>query len=124
MLRNKITSALVGLCSVFGVIAIAPSAHAVDRTCYDGYFCVYEDRDFSTDNSMYRTNYESGRWDIDMPAVYENDSSWRNRRAQASKTYSASYMVGLELCLVGGGQVNYYYWANDDGASHQLNESC
>jgi hypothetical protein len=126
MLSKKITAGLVGMSAVVGLVAMAPTAQAApDRSCYDGNFCIYKDRDFSTDNSMYRTKIESGRWDIDMPAVDENDSSWRNRRAKGSRTFGGRWMtLGTEICVIGGGQVNYYWDANDDGASHRLNQSC
>ncbi|WP_314247849.1 peptidase inhibitor family I36 protein [Streptomyces sp. DSM 40907] len=123
MLGKRISAGFIAMAAMAGVIAAAPSAAAVDRTCYDGNFCIYKDSNYSTNNSMYRTKYESARWDIDMPAVYEADSSWWNRRGQSSKTYGGRWMSwGVEICLVPGGSVNYYWDANDDGASNTLND--
>jgi hypothetical protein len=124
-MRSRLAAAVVAIAlGTVGSVVVSSPAQAVDRNCYSNEWCVYKDRDFSTANSMYRFTVSYLDWYYNACEIYEADSSWRNLRSSGAATYTSAGYWGEEICVNGGYQVAYYYWANDDGASHEVDVTC
>lgn len=102
-----------------GVPASAePIAAAVDRNCYSGYFCVYKDSNFSTNNSMYRFNYSNNDWYSFAREIHQADSSWRNLYTRDAYVCDAGWRTTNTIHLTPGDSINYSSAANDRGVMH------
>lgn len=102
-----------------GVPAAAnPGTTAPDRTCYDGYFCVYKDKDFSTNNSMYRFNLSNNNWNTYASEIYQADSSWNNRYSRDAYVCDGGWITTNTIHLTPGNSISYSSAANDRGVMH------
>lgn len=108
--------------AVASTIGLAVSAQAVDRNCYSGEFCVYRDRDFNTNNSMYRFTGADAFWFNHAPQIQNDDSSWRNYWSVTARVYDTqSYGGDVTVCIPSNYQLAYSAASNDRGSSHKYN---
>jgi len=112
---------LGALAAAFVTVGVASPAMAVDRTCYDGYFCVYKDLNFSTGNSMYRFNYSDNDWSSGESAIYHADSSWRNFYSRTANVCDyGSFGINKTMAVLGDGwELSYSSSWNDKGEGHK-----
>lgn len=73
--RVAVTATAFGVASV----ALSAPAHAEDRACDTGAFCVYEDPDYAGKWFEIATNKPDWSTGSASAALMNKDSSWRNR---------------------------------------------
>ncbi|MEV4664306.1 hypothetical protein AB0J85_20425 [Micromonospora echinofusca] len=120
-MRATRAAAVAGAITALGIFGVASPALAVDRNCYDDYFCVYKDINYSTGNSMYRINVESKNWSYQLPSIYKADSSWRNFHDQTWRVCDyGTFNDTTTISLTNGQGITYSSGANDRGEGNQL----
>ncbi|WP_155369065.1 hypothetical protein [Catellatospora vulcania] len=114
------TLAIGILAAAFATVGMASPAQAVDRNCYDGYFCVYKDSNFSTNNSMYRFNYSNNWWNNSQPEIFRADSSWRNFYSLTAHVCDYGTWSDTTMAVLGDGwELSYAAGWNDKGEGHE-----
>ncbi|WP_349879514.1 hypothetical protein ABIH81_06745 [Micromonospora sp. HUAS YX12] len=110
---------VVAATAAFATVGLASPAMAVDRNCYDGYFCVYKDLNFSTSNSMYRFNVSDNNWDVGQSAIFKADSSWRNFYSRTAHVCDYGVLSNTTMAVLGDGwELSYSQSWNDRGEGH------
>ncbi|MEU6881280.1 peptidase inhibitor family I36 protein [Streptomyces sp. NPDC046712] len=120
MVKRRVMSAVLGTAAAAGLTMVASApAQAVDRNCYDGNFCVYQAHEFNTNYPMYRFSGADSNWS-DQSAIYDNDSSWRNRWSVTVKVYAYAGYSTVNTCFNPGYQLGSGGSSqNDNGRSHK-----
>lgn len=108
-LRNKTAVAVTTVGMGIAGIALAPSAFAAYTDCPSGYVCVWNDNNFSPQNTMVKSTVASGHWNL--PSGPQDEvSSWYNRTASRKclldywngTTYTLGYLnAGARTAYVG-----------------------
>ncbi|GAB1691068.1 peptidase inhibitor family I36 protein [Krasilnikovia sp. M28-CT-15] len=117
-MRKTRIAAFAGALATAATLLTATPALAVDRTCYDGYFCVYKDANYSTANTMYRFNKTNNDWYTYASSIYRADSSWKNRYTRDAYVCDAGWITTNTIHLKPGASISYSSAANDRGAEH------
>ncbi|MEV7278504.1 peptidase inhibitor family I36 protein [Streptomyces sp. NPDC093111] len=120
MVKRRMISALLGVSAAAGLtMAVTSPASAVDRNCYDGYFCVYQAQEFNQNYPMYRFSGADSNWS-DQSAIYDNDSSWMNKWSVTVKVYAYANYSTVNTCFNPGYQLGAGGSSqNDNGRSHK-----
>ncbi|MEU6931755.1 peptidase inhibitor family I36 protein [Streptomyces sp. NPDC046374] len=120
MVKRRMISALLGVSAAAGLtMAVTSPASAVDRNCYDGYFCVYQAQEFNQNYPMYRFGGADSNWS-DQSAIYDNDSSWMNKWSVTVKVYAYANYSTVNTCFNPGYQLGAGGSSqNDNGRSHK-----
>ncbi|MDX6258609.1 MAG: Peptidase inhibitor family [Kribbellaceae bacterium] len=115
------------LAAAGAAIGLATPAHAVDRMCYSGNWCVYADIDYKINDAndyMYRFNAADYSWADGNGGINNADSSWRNYWSVPVRVYKeGSYAGGEEICVAAGTNRTggrFTTW-DDTGESHRYN---
>ncbi|WP_329116959.1 peptidase inhibitor family I36 protein [Streptomyces sp. NBC_01353] len=121
MVKRRVMAAVLGTAAAAGMTMVASApAQAVDRNCYDGNFCVYQAQEFNTNYPMYRFSGADANWS-DQSAIYDNDSSWRNRWSVTVKVYALANYSTVNTCFNPGYQLGASGSSsqNNNGRSHK-----
>ncbi len=120
-MRTAASVAIAGTITAFGLFGAASPALAADRNCYDNYFCVYKDYNYSQSNSMYRINVENKTWSVQLPAMYRADSSWRNYHDRTWRICDyGTFNDTTTISLTNGQGIKQSSAANNRGEGNQL----